>query len=76
MNEPVCYKSLHNPFCIDLFLTNGPRTLQCTTTIETGISDFHKLAVTILKTSQKRKSQKSDTAGIIKAFEKQNYAWN
>ena len=37
------------PSCIDLFLTNFPRSFQNTQTIETGLSDFHKLAVTILK---------------------------
>ena len=47
VKEPTCYKNPDNPSCIDLFLTNRPRTFQCTTTIETGISDFHKLVVTV-----------------------------
>ena len=55
MKEPNCYKNPDNPSCIDLFLTNRPRTFQCTTTIETGISDFHKLVVTVLKTYQKQR---------------------
>ena len=49
VKEPACYENPGNPSCIDLFLTNRARTFQCTTTIETGISDFHKLAVTIFK---------------------------
>ena len=49
VKEPTCYENPGNPSCIDLFLANRPRTFQCTTTIETGISGFHKLAVTIFK---------------------------
>ena len=48
--ERTCYKTPDNPSCIDVFLTNRPRTFQCTTTIETDISDFYKLVATVLKT--------------------------
>ena len=51
---PTCYKSLDNPTCIDLILTNRPRSFQKSTAIETGLSDFHKMAITILKTSFKK----------------------
>ena len=54
MKGPTCFKNPDNP-CIDLFLTNRPRTFQCTTTIETGISNFHKLVVTVLKTYKKQR---------------------
>ena len=49
--EPTCYKNPENPSCIDLFLTNCPRSFQNTCLYETGLSDFHKLVVTILRTS-------------------------
>ena len=55
VKEPTCYKSRNNPSCIDLFLTNRPRLFQCTTTLETGISDFHELVVTVLKIYQKQR---------------------
>ena len=55
VKEPTCYKNPDNPSCIDLFLTNRPRTFQCTTTIETGISDFHKLVVTVFYKKQRPK---------------------
>ena len=54
VKEPTCYKNPDNPSRIDLFLTNRPRTFQCTTTIETSISDFHKLLVTVLKIFYKK----------------------
>ena len=51
MKEPTCYKNPENPSCIDLFLTNCPRGFHSTCLYETGLSDFHKLVVTILRTS-------------------------
>ena len=49
--EPTCYKNPENPSCIDLFLTNCPRSSHNTCLYEAGLSDFHKLVVTILQTS-------------------------
>ena len=46
-----CYKNANNPSCIDLFLTNS-------TAIETGLSDFHKMTITIMKTVFKKKKPK------------------
>ena len=50
VHEPTCYKS-QTPRCIDLVLTNRNRSVQQTTTVETGLSDFHKMVVTVLKTT-------------------------
>ena len=49
VNETTCFKNPCNPACIDLFLANCPRSVQNTVTIETGISDFHKMVITVLK---------------------------
>ena len=48
-HKSTCYKNPETPSCIDLFLTNSPRSFQNTQTTETGLSDFHKLVVTTLK---------------------------
>ena len=48
-NEPTCYKTLLNPSTIDLILTNKRRSFQNTTTIETRLSDHHKMKVTVMK---------------------------
>ena len=45
IKEPSCFKSVDNPSCIDLILTNHPKCFQ-----NSGISDFHKLTFTVLKT--------------------------
>ena len=42
-------ENLEKPSCINLFLTNSPRSFQNTQTIETGLYEFHKLVVTVLK---------------------------
>ena len=47
--EPTCYKNPNNPSCIDLFLTNCARSFHNTCVFETGLSDFHKLVVTLLR---------------------------
>jgi exonuclease III len=49
VKEPTCYKNLLNPSSIDLLLTNKPKSFQNTFTIETGLSDFHKMIVTVLR---------------------------
>ena len=38
-----------NPTCADLILTNSPRNFQNSSVFETGLSDFHKLTITVLK---------------------------
>ena len=48
-NKPTCYKNPANPSCIYLILTNCPKYLQNITVNETGLSDFHKTVVTIMK---------------------------
>ena len=49
VKEKTCYKSMENPSCIDLFLTNSSQSFQNTTTVATGLSDFHKMVVTVMK---------------------------
>ena len=51
VKEPTCFKNTENPSCIDLFITNSYRSFQHTTTVTTGLSDFHKMTVTVLKTT-------------------------
>ena len=49
VREPTCFKNPDNPSCIDLFVTNCSRSFQDTQVIETGLSDFHKMNLTVLK---------------------------
>ena len=49
VKQKTCFKNPENPTCIDLILTNSPRSLQKSSVFETGLSDFHKLTITVLK---------------------------
>ena len=51
VKDKTCFKSLQNPTSIDLFLTNCNKSFMHTSAISTGISDFHKMIVTVLKTT-------------------------
>ena len=51
VKENTCYKNPENPSCIDLFLTNSSNSFQHTTVISTGLSDCHKMPITVLKTT-------------------------
>ena len=46
------YKNPNNP--IDLILTNTPRNVQSTCVVETLLSDFHLMALTVMKKSFKK----------------------
>ena len=49
IKEPTCYKNPNKPTCIDLMLTNKPRSFKHSCVIETGLSDFHRMIVTVMK---------------------------
>ena len=56
IKEPTCYKNPDNLSCIDLILTKNPFTCQKSCVAETGLSDFHRMILTVTKmTSQKVK---------------------
>ena len=46
--QPTYYKNPNKPTCIDLILTNVPRMFQSTCVLETGLSDFHLMTVTVM----------------------------
>ena len=54
IKELTCYKNPANPSRIDLILTNSPRSFQNSSVVETGLSDFHSMIVTVLKTKFQR----------------------
>ena len=54
IKDETSYKNSENPSSIYLILTNNPRSFQNSCVIQTGLSDFHRMAVTAMKTSFKR----------------------
>ena len=51
IKDPTCFKDLENPSCIDLVLTKSPCSFQNSVVKETGLSDFHKMIVSVMKTT-------------------------
>ena len=47
IKQPTRFKNLEDP---DLILTNKPRSFQSTCVIEKGLSYFHRMTVSVLKT--------------------------
>ena len=64
----ICFKNSNNPSCIDLFLTNRQQCFQQACAIETGMSDFHKMVLTIMKLITNSKKQKPFNTEVINFF--------
>ena len=47
--EKTCFKNPYNPSCIDLIVTNRSKSSQNSMVIETGLSEFHKMCITVRK---------------------------
>ena len=66
---PTCYKNPENPSSIDVMLTNKKLSFQNSMTIETGLSDFHKMTVTVLKRYFKKKDPINIAYRDLKKFD-------
>ena len=51
-----CFKNALNPSYIDLFITNSSLSFQNTITVSNGLSNFHKMVITVMKISFKKHS--------------------
>ena len=47
IKQKACFKNPENQTCIDLVLTDSPRSFQNSSAFETGLSNFHKLTITV-----------------------------
>ena len=75
--EPTYFQNNMSPSCMDFFLANYRTSFEITLTIETSLSDFHKLIVTVLKIShdnvpskiiQYRDYKNFDSTGFFENF--------
>ena len=68
---PTCYKNPEKPSCTDLLvLTNKPKSFQNSSVVKIGLSDFHKMAVTVMKTTFEKLKPK------VSYFRKWNELYN
>ena len=58
IKEPTCFKNPEKPTIIDLILTNKSKYFQHSCTYQTGIFDFHKMTITVMKVIFKKQKPK------------------
>ena len=73
INKPTCFRNPKNPSCIDLVLTNKQESFLKAKTVETGPSDFHKMVVSVFKTSFKKQKPKIVTYRDYKRFDNEKF---
>ena len=73
IKDATCYKNPENPSSIDLILTNNPRSFQNSSVIQTGLSDFHRMVVTIMKTFFERLKPRIISYRDHRSFENKSF---
>ena len=73
IRQPTRCKTPSNPVCIDLILTNVPRSFQSTCVVETGLSDFHLMTLTVMRKSFKKYQLKIINYRSYKNFSNEKY---
>ena len=73
ISEPTCYKNADNPSSIDVMLTNIKGSFQNSIAIETGLSDHHKMTVSVLKKYTKKKAPITINYRCYNSFNETNF---
>ena len=73
VKDPTCYKSLINPTTIDHIWVTNKQCFMKTSVIETGLSDFHQLTVTVLNKKQPKKAPKVKQYRSYKGFDQMQF---
>ena len=73
MKDLTCFKNPVKPSRIDLFPTNFPKSVLKSQTLETGLSDFHKLMLPILKIHYKKQKPLVVTYKDYKNFSNESF---
>ena len=73
VEQKTSSKSTNNPSCIDLFVTNSPRSFQNTIIFASGLPDFRKMTLTILKSTLLKGRPKQMASRKFKNFDLNNF---
>ena len=68
IKDNTCFKNPLKPSCIDLIIRNRPKSFQNSVTVETGLSDFHKMTLTVMKVFYKKQKPNIVTYRNYKHF--------
>ena len=75
VKEPTCFMS-NKRSLIDTILTNKPRSFHKIQGFVTGISYFHELVITVLRSYYNKLPPKNILNRNVKRFEKTTFLWN
>ena len=73
VQQKTCFKITNNPSCINLFVTNSHKSFQNTITFSSGLSDFFKMILTILKSTFPKVTPKQIVYRKFKNFDLNNF---
>ena len=73
IRQPSCYKNPSNLACANLILTKVPRSFQSTYIVETGLSDFHLMTLTVMRKRFKKCHPKTINHRSYKNFSNVKY---
>ena len=68
IKDNTCFKNLLQRSCIDLIITNRPKSFQNSVAVETGLPDFHKMTLTVMKVFCKKQKTNIVTYRNYKHF--------
>ena len=68
IKDKTCFKNPLKSSCIDLIITNRPKSFQNSVTVESGLSDFHKMTLTVMKVFYKKQKPNIVTYRNYKHF--------
>ena len=54
IKDSIYFKNPEKPWCIDLLITNFPKPFLKSQTLETGLTDLHKLTLAVIKIHYKK----------------------
>ena len=73
VRQPTCCKSPSNPTCIELIPTNASQRFQSPCVLETGLSDFHLMTVTVMRKIFKKLKPRTINCKSYKHFSNEAY---
>ena len=73
IKHPTCFKNPNNPSCIDLILTNKSKSFINSQVVETGLSDHHKMCITVSRTHLPKMKHNIVTYRSYKHFKLYNF---
>ena len=74
--DSTCFKNPEKPTCIDLILTNSPYCFEDSFVIESSLSDFCKMIVSVMKTTFQKLKPKIVYCRDYNRFSNENYRKN